>query len=204
MKTSSLLGCLLVGHLGLAGCGDDTTTGGAGGGGSSAGGEAQGGEAQGGEAQGGEAQGGEAPSGGAGEGGAGDGLLASVEDVALFGNCKPEIGADPLGGSFTANYNRGTTDSSTTITSVQLELTGIDATLTWTFDVDPEASGVIPGGQSIDVLHTKVADSGSGDKGDITPCGYCGASAVLTVTWDDGAGATQEASVSYDDFPCAL
>jgi hypothetical protein len=178
-------------------CSEDSTQFGSGSGGEpSAGGSgADGGS-------GGQAQGGNPAAGGGGEGGqAPSDITPSIAEAALYGNCEPIVGPDPLFGTITIEYlNRGAAEGSLGLTSAVLALTGIDATLTWTFEVDPDSSGAVPAGDTVNVIHTKVQDSGSGNKGDLTPCSYCGAAGTVTVSFADG----QTADLPVSAFECAF
>lgn len=199
-----LLLAIALGLVSVVACGDDSTTGG---GGSGNGGSTGGNPSDGGA--GGEAPGGAPTTGGGGSGGGEGGsggqapsdIVASLTEAALFGNCKPVIGPDPVSGTVTVDYdNTGITAGALNVTSVELALTGIDATLTWRFLVDPDSSGVVPAGDTAQVIHSKVADSGSGDKGVVTPCGYCSAPATVTVYFDDG----QQSELDIPQFQCAF
>ncbi len=63
--------------------------------------------------------------------------------------------------------------------------------LTWAFDVSPKESGMIAAGASAQVTHSKVSQSGVGT-GDLSPCGYCGGTWILNLTWSTGGGLVSE------------
>jgi hypothetical protein len=133
-------------------------------------------------------------SGQGGEGGSSPSeITADIVDVVLYADCMPIIDPDPINGTIDVDYtNTGSADGTLTVTEARLEITGIDATLIWTFDLDPATSGVVPAMDQASVTHTKVAGSGMGNSE--PPCGYCGGMGTVTVTWTDGMGGTTQAT----------
>lgn len=105
-------------------------------------------------------------------------LKMTIETADMWLNCMPDIPPDPLGGTFTVRYDNslGTSAASASILTVEWTLPG-----TYTFEVQPKDSGIIPAGKIVDVVHTKVANSGlpSGN-----PCSVCNGVGALHVTWD--------------------
>ncbi len=131
-------------------------------------------------------------------------ITPDITTVTLGGNCMPEVPADPVFGSIDVTYdNAGEMFGELTITDARLEFTGIDSTLTFTFDLDPASSGMVGPLASMGVPHTKVVDSGMGSSAD-SPCGFCNAPATLTVTWVDDVGGTAEDTYEIASFQCAF
>jgi hypothetical protein len=136
-----------------------------------------------------------------GQGGApGTDIQPSIAAVELHGNCMPEVGPDPVGGTVLVDYrNVGGQPGS---------LDGLRATMTfatevegWVFplQLDPTTSGVVDAGETMGVQHVKVATEG--DSSFI--CQLCSMPGTITMSWVDAAGGEVTA---YADFQlaCAL
>lgn len=130
-------------------------------------------------------------------------ITPTINAVSLTGSCMPGVPEDPIIGGVDVTYdNAGETPGVLTVTSATLELTGIDAMLVFTFDLDPSSSGMVGAFGSVGVPHAKVAGSGMGN-GE-PPCGYCDAPGTVTINWTDDVGGTAEASFPIAAFPCAF
>ncbi|NUO54937.1 MAG: hypothetical protein HOV80_39360 [Polyangiaceae bacterium] len=131
-------------------------------------------------------------------------ITPDITTVNLSGSCKPVVPADPVFGSIDVTYdNAGEAAGELTIIDARLEFTGIDSTLTFTFDLDPPSSGMVGPLGSMGVPHTKVVDSGMGSSAE-SPCGFCSSPATLTVSWMDAVGGTAQDSYEIASFPCAF
>ncbi|MBL9023161.1 MAG: hypothetical protein JNL21_13255 [Myxococcales bacterium] len=129
---------------------------------------------------------------------------ATITDVALFADCMPIVGPDPMNGSFDATFtNSGGTATTMTVTGARLELTEMAETLVWSFDVTPASTGSVPAMGMISATFTKVTDSGSGT-GTTGPCGVCGAAGQLFVDFADDQGGTASATAPVEMFGCAF
>lgn len=97
-------------------------------------------------------------------------------------DCMPVVADDPISGSVSLTYENDNPGAQTfTIEQIVLHLSKDADTLDWTFDVDPDTSGPIPAGQSVTIEHMKVADSGVGTPGGMSPCAFCGGDASIDV-----------------------
>ena len=113
-----------------------------------------------------------------GSGGGEPALTVSLSDVGVGMNCMPDIPNDPVAVMFMAHYDNtaGTAAGEANIVAARGLFGGPPKSLTWSFAVDPTASGLVPAGKQVNVSHSKVAGSGSG--GDL-PCSFCGVPALL-------------------------
>lgn len=134
-----------------------------------------------------------------GQGGASD-ILLTITGTGLYGNCKPEVGPDPIGGSVAvAYYNAGSASGS---------LDGLRGTLTfatqvegWVFPLsfDPSSSPVLSPGDEVEVEHLKVATDGDSS----FVCQLCSMPATLALTWVDDVGSEVTAFADFR-LACAL
>lgn len=110
-------------------------------------------------------------------------LVISIIDTNMYLNCMPEVPKDPLGGSFTVRYdNSQGADVSVVLTSAEWQLSG-----PWSFQVTPTEVGLIPAGSTLEVDHTKIANSAQGSG---NPCGVCNGVGQLKVSWKLSDGQT--------------
>jgi hypothetical protein len=188
---------------GASGSGASSSSGtGASGGAGAAGG--QGGEGTTGGAGG---QGGGATGGGGGTGGAGmSNITATIESFEFWVNCQPIVSEDPVHGSFTAQYvNSGPDAGSATIVSAKLEMDNGVTTGEWEFDVSPASSGAVQAGQTLDVIHQKVAGTGTGTR---APCSFCNGQAAATwqlkLQWDVGGTNVVTAASTSEPLSCVF
>ena len=128
--------------------------------------------------------GGKAVIDGAAGGGHGGGLLTvSLSNVAVVIGCKPGgEPPDPVDASLTATYDNGSAvDASALVVAATLSFGGPPSSLDWSFELSPASAGPVGSGDSLQLVHTKVAGSGSGDG---LPCDFCSApSPLLTVDY---------------------
>jgi hypothetical protein len=191
---------------GASGSGASSSSGtGASGGAGAAGG--QGGEGTTGGAGGAGGDGGAATGGGGGTGGAGmSNITATIESFEFWVNCQPIVSEDPVHGSFTAQYvNSGPDAGSATIVSAKLEMDNGVTTGEWEFDVSPASSGAVQAGQTLDVIHQKVAGTGTGTR---APCSFCNGQAAATwqlkLQWDVGGTNVVTAASTSEPLSCVF
>jgi hypothetical protein len=139
-----------------------------------------------------------------GSGGAGgtDGgpIEPKIVDVELYANCKPEVGPDPIGGSFVVAYeNFG--DEPASLDDLSASLVFATKVEGWVFPMtmQPLSSGPVPADDLVEVLHTKIATEGDSS----FVCTFCGVEGTLSLRWIGSSGG----EVSLDEpvvLACAL
>ncbi|MBI5534015.1 MAG: hypothetical protein HY898_14940 [Deltaproteobacteria bacterium] len=105
-------------------------------------------------------------------------LTMTILGIEMWMNCMPAVPPDPLGGTITVRYDNslGSAAAFATITQAQWALPA-----TYSFELEPKESGLIPAGKVVDVAHKKVANSG---KVAASPCSLCGQVGSLSLTWN--------------------
>lgn len=128
-------------------------------------------------------------------------LQMRVSDISIGIDCMPVVGPDPVYVGFEAEYDNsnGTAPGQATITQARAQLGSGALMLTWTYDVTPPGSGSVQAGETLTLLHEKVAGSGSGDA-PVSPCDFCaapGAVLLLDVDLDGNFVSFQHEADSY-------
>ncbi len=116
-----------------------------------------------------------------GNGGGTSGMTVTlVGEPAVGMNCMPDVPFDPVGVGFELSYDNSaaSTAGQATIVNARVLFGGPPKTLTWSFDVVPTDSGAVAAGNTKNVKHAKVDNSGSGDQSN-APCSFCDSAALL-------------------------
>ncbi|MBK8939711.1 MAG: hypothetical protein IPM79_19340 [Polyangiaceae bacterium] len=127
-------------------------------------------------------------------------VTAEIVEAKLGADCMPEVGPDPIQGSVLVSYtNLGSTAGALELERAEvLFASQVEA---WVFPIalSPTSSGVIAGGTSAQLEHTKVATDGDSS----FVCSLCGLPGTVSITWRAGNG-TQVTDQLELTLLCAL
>ena len=98
---------------------------------------------------------------GASSGGGPARIEARIDEVGLGANCMPAVGPDPIAGTVIIEYrNVGGSPGSATIDRADILFANPMEGWAFPLELDPKSSGTIGPGETVAVIHAKVATPG--------------------------------------------
>ncbi len=105
-------------------------------------------------------------------------IEARIDEVGLGANCMPSVGPDPIAGTVIIEYeNLGDAAGSATIERADLVFASASESWVFPIELEPKSSGTIGPGESLTVIHAKVATPGDAS----FVCQLCGLEGSIQV-----------------------